>query len=489
MAHIYRGAVVTICGPAAQDSTVGFIHPRTCPDPAPLLWEYKCPSSFKVVRATLTPCLQENPHHRSRDYPDSDSLTKKEESSPLRQRGWVLQEYLLSPRQIFFGPYRMCWECRYAKFEDFPGRGSWMHQGIQCTVSKETNHWFATVREYSKRHLTRAGDKLPAISGIAEWFDGRPHKDPTIVHGAGRYNQPQGDQYLAGLPQKKIIYGLMWHAEPAEDTNPAPVTAYRAPSWSWASTDYPVDFILRHRHGNRFVLYSDDCEKLKPTRPLTLKYQVEIREASVDLRGSNKFGEITGGSIKLTGSTKVGTVLWGSNYEWDPAFVVSNTNTDFEERDGWSVLQNPTSASQKGQWVNEVDSTSSGLTSSGSIFLVSRPGFVLQDSKSKKVVPHFYPDNREHWGLELSSEKLKTTRPAQGVKCLCIDFCATNNGSVHFWVGLVVEPIQPYRKPPDTTDNNLCHAYRRIGLVLSNYSMQSQLEFWGDSRREDMELF
>ena len=43
MAHIYQDSIGTICAPAALDNSVGFLAPRTCPEPIPQLWKYKNP--------------------------------------------------------------------------------------------------------------------------------------------------------------------------------------------------------------------------------------------------------------------------------------------------------------------------------------------------------------------------------------------------------------------------------------------------------------
>ena len=83
--------------------------------------------------------------------------------------------------------------------------------------------WWSLVNDYSRRGLTKASDKLIAISGLVIFI---------------RKHWSLGDvplKYMAGLWMDKLISGLLWyvdlgshHARPAE---------YRAPSWSWASVD------------------------------------------------------------------------------------------------------------------------------------------------------------------------------------------------------------------------------------------------------------
>ena len=53
MGHIYQHSTITICAPAAADTSSGFLDPRTCSEPDPLLWEYKNPGNAEPKRATI----------------------------------------------------------------------------------------------------------------------------------------------------------------------------------------------------------------------------------------------------------------------------------------------------------------------------------------------------------------------------------------------------------------------------------------------------
>ncbi|KAI7788115.1 hypothetical protein LA080_013422 [Diaporthe eres] len=79
--------------------------------------------------------------------------------------------------------------------------------------------WCSAVGDYSRRRLTRADDKLPAISGIASKFGAK-----------------MGFQYVAGLWAEDIVQGLAWSLAYPVTQPPAPLpNDYRAPSFSWAS--------------------------------------------------------------------------------------------------------------------------------------------------------------------------------------------------------------------------------------------------------------
>ncbi|KAK4119007.1 hypothetical protein N657DRAFT_684794 [Parathielavia appendiculata] len=79
------------------------------------------------------------------------------------------------------------------------------------------------VKEYSLRQLTKAEDKLAAISGLATLT-----RDATNAVTDG-----EGDRYHAGLWESRLVLDLTWRM-PHGGTRPA---KYRAPTWSWASID------------------------------------------------------------------------------------------------------------------------------------------------------------------------------------------------------------------------------------------------------------
>jgi hypothetical protein len=97
--------------------------------------------------------------------------------------------------------------------------------------------WMKVVEEYSRRTLSKASDRLPALSGIAAEFS--------------RYTE---GRYLAGLWENKVFEGLLWRQENRYITTEAvpfesqehlgtvlPTTSfYVAPSWTWASSTKPV---------------------------------------------------------------------------------------------------------------------------------------------------------------------------------------------------------------------------------------------------------
>jgi len=139
------------------------------------------------------------------------------------KRGWALQERILSPRTLHFSKTELFWECRdLSACETYPqafvmrryNARDFLYKGVLLD-------WTTIVKLYSSADLTYSGDKLVAISGLARRFWGRDlHKT-----------------YVAGLWREQFPGSLLWFTfSPTRKP-----TAYRAPTWSWASVDGQIE--------------------------------------------------------------------------------------------------------------------------------------------------------------------------------------------------------------------------------------------------------
>ncbi|OCL01472.1 HET-domain-containing protein, partial [Glonium stellatum] len=172
----------------------------------------------------------------------------------LNQRGWVLQERVLSSRTIHFAS-QLFWECcEFQACETYPGGiptselrpdppsglKALVRPRLSLGTSQESVHlhqaWKYLVEAYSLCKLTVTSDKLLAISGIAR-----------------QIARPLGDEYLAGVWKGDLARELLWAVPYHPDSgNPASILEgpqrfrpkeYRAPSWSWASLDFIHGYI------------------------------------------------------------------------------------------------------------------------------------------------------------------------------------------------------------------------------------------------------
>ena len=281
MASIYGHSFLTIAATAAQNSNEGLFAEQNP----------RMPRSYALKSGYLcTPKCQVFAHrHCEIDFlKDMDGMNSAE-LYPLHQRGWTLQEHLLSPRMLHFGPDEIIWECSQTLscccdeadsdhgLKHFFGEGF----GGQLTnsyVGRELEAcWQIIVTLYSSRQLTVESDKLPAISGLAQKWQ------PSPFH-----------TYLAGFWKNDLLYSLTWYSgDPSACHRPR---EYRAPSWSWAAIDGPIRF----------------TPHLRPVRE-EAQADIEILEAEVSLQTSNSMGAVTAGHLKLLGRVVETTYVYDSS--------------------------------------------------------------------------------------------------------------------------------------------------------------------------------
>ncbi|KAI0520854.1 heterokaryon incompatibility protein-domain-containing protein [Xylaria bambusicola] len=158
-------------------------------------------------------------------------------NSPLMQRGWVLQERILSPRVVHFDTDEIKWECQamtdcqcggmvvIANFKrDY--HACFKPNGIPLPYE-----WMRIAERYSSLKFTYDSDRLVALSGLAE---------QGVQSG-------KGGKYMAGVWERNIAHQLCWQII---NTHRRP-DVYLAPSWSWLSVfgtvryDNRMDFTSR----------------------------------------------------------------------------------------------------------------------------------------------------------------------------------------------------------------------------------------------------
>ncbi len=237
-------------------------------------------------------------------------------STRLASRGWVFQERALAPRIVHFGVDQLLWECaEFEAAEEFPvgvprrfissGRRGFKWQfnlaesprpdpgGAETEAEAEADAeressplqlhamWSAALDNYTQCELTKATDKLVAISGVARVL-------------ADQFR----DQYYAGLWQSNLVGGLCWRVSgmrrATQELVPvggyarrwetsrraAPPAPYLAPSWSWASVDgciVPGPFLSVGKRGGH-----------ERTRSLVAVTAVSVQPETLD----NAFGAV-----------------------------------------------------------------------------------------------------------------------------------------------------------------------------------------------------
>jgi len=218
MRLVYSNAYLTIVAHNAAPSKEGFLGKQFFGQPS---WQRR----FCSNRARL----QRKYHLRVGIVPFS--LEMWQEFSKVEERGWTLQECILSPRLVHFTGLELVWEC-----EQGPSLCECGHmmacgaagqptktQFSQYGIDNITNQsWMRLVGDFTSRNLSRQSDRLIALSGLAEMVYARTNKTRT---------------YLAGLWSSNLQEQLLWHSYNTQRSRPSPPTA---PSWSWASLGTPI---------------------------------------------------------------------------------------------------------------------------------------------------------------------------------------------------------------------------------------------------------
>lgn len=195
----------------------------------------------------------------------------------LSSGAWALQERLLAPRTLHFSRAQLFWECN----ENY--RCESLSYPIPLT--QNSSDWYLEKRAllyfwkqilfvYSKCRLTKAQDKLVAISGIIR-----------------KIQVEKNDICVAGLWKSEIETQIFWVVG-GPSSRPG---VYVAPSWSWASVNGSVD---------AYHFY----ESL-PDRSQEL--HAHFLDVHVKYCGNDLLGELSDGNMLLSCQTLLYVTLLG----------------------------------------------------------------------------------------------------------------------------------------------------------------------------------
>ena len=204
--------------------------------------------------------------------------------SHLRDRGWIMQEELLSHRKVCFSGTELHWKCKTLSqcqcgFKDNPDKNQPYDAQPQHAPSLPVNltemHsddfkqlWKLLIEAYSPRLLTKEQDRLNALAGIA-----------------GRFRRPIHD-YMAGMWREHLDEQLLWY--PLAGHRPCHRHSSFSPSWSWTSVSGSI----------KFEILENEWKKLW-----------NIENGACSAAEQNPFGEVSAGWMVVTGPAASVTVL------------------------------------------------------------------------------------------------------------------------------------------------------------------------------------
>ncbi|KAI3327351.1 HET-domain-containing protein [Xylariaceae sp. AK1471] len=229
MGKIYRHAYLTIAATNSNSSFDGFLKQRQPSCNASLGFVFQ---QYKATRFEPAGNATGTFHFR---YPLETDVSNYLSRCEWNQRGWTLQEQLLSSSVLYFSEDVIHWECPEVQGIEHPAyklpqRLSYatLLAESNCLTTKQRieqkenylTSWYKVVTIFSKRSLTVPGDKLPALDGLASTF-----KDLV------------DDESIFGLWKSDLHRGLLWYTAGQWILPPC---VYRAPTWSWACRDGSV---------------------------------------------------------------------------------------------------------------------------------------------------------------------------------------------------------------------------------------------------------
>ncbi|EXJ68704.1 uncharacterized protein A1O5_08498 [Cladophialophora psammophila CBS 110553] len=245
MKEVYEGAYVTLAATHGAASNAGCF--------ATAEWQ-----PHKIAQVLVGSQLIDLFARRKWRHLDMTPMNLKAPPDLLLGRGWVFQERFLSQRVVHFTRNELIWECNTITACECGVLGD--GRANSPKKSFRLDSWTTVVNKYTELRLTKAKDRLPALSGIAKTF------------------ALKGGNYHAGLWETDLPHNLCWYARQPSSKRPKD-SGY--PSWSWAST------------ANSVTMPSLD-EFPKESR-------VRIQSIQCDLAGVDPHGQVVKGQLIISG--------------------------------------------------------------------------------------------------------------------------------------------------------------------------------------------
>lgn len=247
MAQYYQFSVFTLAG-TAENIAGGLLQPYG---------KGVIPWSSKLVRLPYRDQMGSVAGHLycfRRRLPVVGEYMEQVWSSILFRRGWILQEWLLSKRLLWYTPHGLFFECQqelpraYDQSQlTFARASSDLQAYLRIKASFHFSNidilsfWYPVLEVYSGQHLTKPEvDRILAVAGLAKEVGSilaNPGRLPSLE------NEKQNEVYVAGLWLRDIHHGLLW--EEPHTAVPCKDKVSEAPSWSWASVITPVRWPVR----------------------------------------------------------------------------------------------------------------------------------------------------------------------------------------------------------------------------------------------------
>lgn len=269
MSTVYRRALVTLIASSAGSCNDGFLETER--ESSVVLQQLE--QQTKICARKLS----EAGHHQPPSRRRFDRSPEHRRLEPVDERGWTLQEKLLSPRCVTFTAGEAQWECRtvracecgQAPSEDTPPPPT----TSLSPLTPEEEEWFDILGDYTSRNLSVDADRLTALAGISRAMAPRER---------GRFS---AGIWVTPETSALTMRGLLWVRTPGIMRPSYCPRGYLAPSWSWASIVGEVSHVETTKFSASSCSY--------PSRIL----EVDISAATAD-----PFGRLAFGFMRMRGA-------------------------------------------------------------------------------------------------------------------------------------------------------------------------------------------
>lgn len=316
MCEIYTGSYLNLAATAAADCRGGLFAERDERLVQPLRVTQPPPPGKSSSIGDL---------FRYYDAVDTGEWQRDVEDAPLCQRGWIVQERVLSRRCLHFGKRQLYWECTSMMASESVPLGypdsDWGFKSFDPLLPNRTSTgtalvetWGLLLDKYTRAGLTEETDKLVAIAGLAKALAAQ-----------------SGIQYRSGLWNYRLEQQLLWFAEsPLKRPD-----VFRAPSWSWASTNSTICFNT-YKEAHAITISSVPVSSASFTTfkssPITIRGVLIPGMLSMD-------DKIDGGLRVLRARRKLIGTTDARHSSWDASFT---PDSDSEQDNRGPVLLLPT---------------------------------------------------------------------------------------------------------------------------------------------------
>ena len=328
MANIFANATVTLAASSATDAEYGLLRFRNSSSSSS-----HCVLTFRDTSGLPSGQVKVTYNHNL--YHGTGEHLGPLLQTPLDERGWTLQERLVSPRVLFIEDEKMWWECTSCLlvesshvcipvFTKVWGNLRIVKQPLlELSPIQIYRWWLIAVTDFCQRQLTYPNDALPAVAGLA-----------------GVVSRVTSDTYLAGLWQGDLAKGLMWTTHLLDFDQGDYQPDLSAPSWSWARAERRVCWATN--------LWDSDDE---------VQSFVSFVSANIQTAGANMFGSVVPGCVltieapsrpamiyreRVRFNFLLFKMVWKTTYDWDRGITIAldrdSLDSRHDDQDELSVL-------------------------------------------------------------------------------------------------------------------------------------------------------